>query len=47
MNLILNFFSEFLAGRCGSVVARERELGTTGPGSRPGLTLDCDFVSFL
>ena len=34
-------------GRCGSVVVRERDYDTKGSGSRPSLTLGCDFLSSL
>ena len=36
-------------GRCGSVVVRERDYDTkgSGSGSRPSLTLGCDFLSSL
>ena len=36
-------FLRILAGRCGSVVVRERDSDTKGPGS----TLGCDFLSFF
>ena len=42
---LLKFFG-ILAGRCGSVVIRERDYDTKGLGSRPGLTLGCHFLSF-
>ena len=38
---VLKFFG-ILAGRCGSVVVRERDYDTKSPGS----TLSCDFLTF-
>ena len=36
-----------MAGPCGSVVARERDCDTKGSGSRPSLTLGCNFPSVV